>query len=45
MKIGIIGSMQKTENMIEVCNALTALVHNAFMTTLAAPFIGKTDDY
>jgi len=44
MKIGVIGSMQKTEAMIEARNRLRELGHDAFVTTLATPFIGKTDE-
>jgi len=44
MKIGVIGSMQNTERMIEVRDKLISLGHNAFVTTLALPFIGKTDE-
>jgi len=44
MKIGVIGSMQFTEKMIEARDALIALGHDAFLTNLAAPFIGKTDE-
>ncbi|MEI6326960.1 MAG: hypothetical protein WCO78_02445 [Candidatus Roizmanbacteria bacterium] len=44
MKIGVIGSMQYTEKMIEVRDDLIRYGHDAFVTSLAAPFIGKTDD-
>jgi hypothetical protein len=44
MKIGIIGSMQYTEKMLETRDALIALGHEAFVTNLASPFIGKTDE-
>jgi hypothetical protein len=44
MKIGIIGSMQYTEKMLEVRNALNKLGHNAYVTDLHKPFIGKTDE-
>jgi hypothetical protein len=44
MRIGVIGSMQFTERMIEARDALRALGHDAFLTNLAAPFIGKTDE-
>lgn len=43
MKIGVIGSMQLTEKMIELCNELTLAGHEAFISSLAAPFIGKSD--
>jgi hypothetical protein len=44
MKIGIIGSMQHTEKMIEVRDELNKLSHDAFVTDLHEPFIGKTDE-
>ncbi len=42
MKIGIIGSMQYTDRMLEVRDELTALGHEAFLTNLHVAFIGKT---
>lgn len=44
MKIGIIGSMQYTEKMIEARDELIKLGHDAFVTNLSGPFIGKTDE-
>lgn len=44
MKIGIIGSMQFTERMLEVREQLRALGHDAFVTSLHHAFIGKTDN-
>lgn len=44
MKIGVIGSMQNTEKMIEARDILISSGHDAFVTTLAEPFIGKTDE-
>jgi hypothetical protein len=44
MRVGVIGSMQYTEQMIELRDQLKELGHDAFVTTLADPFIGKTDD-
>ena len=44
MKIGIIGSMQYTEKMLGARDELIKLGHDAFMTNLASPFIGKTDE-
>lgn len=44
MRIGIIGSMQYTEKMIETRDELVQLGHNAFVTNLASPFVGKTDE-
>jgi hypothetical protein len=43
MKIGIIGSMQFTEKMIETANKLNDLGHETFMTSFAESFVGKTD--
>ena len=44
MKIGIIGSMQYTEKMLEARDELIKRGHNAFVTNLADTFIGKTDE-
>jgi hypoxanthine phosphoribosyltransferase len=44
MRIGIVGSMHYTEKMIEVQNELIRLGHDAFLSGLAAPFIGKSDE-
>ena len=44
MKIGIIGSMQYTEKMIEARDELIKHGHDTFVTNLASPFIGKTDE-
>jgi hypothetical protein len=44
MKIGVIGSMQYTERMLEVRDKLRTLGHDAFVTDLHTPFIGKTDE-
>jgi len=44
MKIGIIGSMQFTDKMIEFQKKLNALSHNAFITDLHKNMIGKTAD-
>ena len=44
MKIGIIGSMQYTEKMVEVRDELKKMGHEAYLTNLANPFIGKTDE-
>ena len=42
MKIGIIGSMQFTDKMIEVREKLRELGHDAFITDLHKTMIGKT---
>jgi hypothetical protein len=44
MKIGIIGSMQYTEKMLEVRDELIDLGHDAFVTKLHEAFIGKSDE-
>lgn len=44
MKIGVVGSMQYTEKMIELRDKLIELGHDAFVTNLASPFVGKTDE-
>ena len=43
MRIGVIGSMQFTEKMLETRDALRRLGHDAFVTNLADPFVGKSD--
>lgn len=44
MRIGIIGSMQFTEKMLSVRDALIALGHDAFVTELHKAFVGKSDE-
>ena len=44
MKIGIVGSMQFTERMMAYRDELNKLGHEAFLTSLAEPFVGKTDE-
>ena len=44
MKIGIIGSMQFTEKMLEFRDELNKLGHEAFLTDLHESFIGKNDE-
>jgi hypothetical protein len=44
MKIGIVGSMQFAEKMMEVKNELDKMGHKTFMTNFANPFIGKSDE-
>lgn len=44
MKIGVIGSMQYTEKMIEVRDELNKMGHEAFVTSLASPFVGRSDE-
>ena len=44
MKIGIIGSMHLTEDMYEIQGKLKKLGHDAYLTNLSEPFVGKTDE-
>jgi len=44
MKIGIIGSMQFVDRMVEVRDKLKALGHDVFITDLHETMIGKTDE-
>lgn len=44
MKIGIIGSMQFTDKMLEAKEKLFGLGHDAFLTDLHKAMIGKTYD-
>lgn len=44
MKIGVIGSMQYTEKMMEMRDMLVELGHEAFLTNLSQPFVGKSDE-
>lgn len=44
MRIGVIGSMQYTERMLAVRDDLIGLGHDAFVTTLASHFVGKSDE-
>jgi len=44
MKIGIIGSMQFTEKMVEVRDELIKHGHNAFIADFHKPLIGKTTE-
>ncbi|NTU67065.1 MAG: hypothetical protein HGB08_04045 [Candidatus Moranbacteria bacterium] len=41
MQIGIIGSMQFTDKMVEYCDQLKKLGHDAFVTDLHKSMIGK----
>jgi hypothetical protein len=44
MKVGVAGSMQFTEKMMDLCEQLEDLGHEAFMSKFAPYFLGKTDD-
>jgi len=44
MRIGVIGSMQFTEKMLEIRDSLEKLGHKAFLTNFASPFVGKSDE-
>ena len=44
MRIGIIGSMQFTDKMVEVREQLRELGHDAFITDLHKAMVGKNDE-
>lgn len=44
MKVGVAGSMQFTERMMELCEQLEKQGHLAFMSKFAPFFVGKTDE-
>lgn len=44
MRIGVVGSMQFTEKMLGLRDKLIEMGHDAFITSLADPFVGKTDE-
>ena len=44
MRIGIIGSMQYAERMLEARDDLKKLGHDAFVTDLHEDFLGKSDE-
>lgn len=44
MKIGIAGSMNYTEKMVELCEKLRAMGHEVFMSKFADAYIGKTHE-
>jgi len=44
MKIGIIGSMQFTDRMLEVRERLREMGHDAFVTDLHKAMVGKSDE-
>lgn len=44
MRIGVVGSMQYTEKMMDLKERLKKLGHSAYMTVLAEPFVGRTDE-
>ncbi|MGM5488849.1 MAG: hypothetical protein ACQESG_07925 [Nanobdellota archaeon] len=44
MRIGIIGSMQFTDKMLEVRETLREARHDAFVTDLHAAMVGKSDE-
>lgn len=44
MKIGVAGSMQYTEKMMELCEQLRKRGHEPFMSKFADSYIGKTDE-
>ncbi len=44
MRIGVAGSMQFTDKMIEVCEELKKLGHDPFMSSFKDRYVGKTAD-
>lgn len=44
MKIGIIGSLQFVEKMLEARDTLRAMGHDAFTNGLTGPLVGKSDE-
>jgi hypothetical protein len=44
MKIGVAGSMQFTDQMVEVCAELRKLGHDPFMSSFGDRYIGKSAD-
>ena len=44
MKIGIIGSMQFTDKMVEIRDELAEMGHKAFITDLHSSMIGKNEE-
>lgn len=44
MRIGVAGSMQFTERMMELCKQLEELGHSVFMSKFGPHFVGKTDE-
>jgi hypothetical protein len=44
MKIGVVGSMQYTEKMLEIRDKLNRMGHEAFVTTFAPAMAGKSDE-
>lgn len=44
MKIGVAGSMQYTEKMIEIVKQLEAMGHQVFTSKFADEYIGKSDN-
>lgn len=43
MRIGVAGSMQYTDKMIEVCDALKKLGHEVFMSKFGPQYAGKSE--
>jgi hypothetical protein len=44
MKVGVAGSMQFTERMMELCKQLESMGHTVFMSKFGPAFVGKTDE-
>ena len=44
MIIGVAGSMQFTEKMMDLCQKLEAMGHKSFMSKFGPAFVGKSDE-
>jgi hypothetical protein len=44
VRIGVAGSMHHTEKMIELCDQLQRLGHEAFMSKFAGGYVGRSDE-
>jgi hypothetical protein len=44
MRIGVAGSMQYTEKMMEICAELRKLGHDVYMSQFADSYVGKSDE-
>ncbi len=42
MKIGVVGSMQFSEELVKIRDKLRQIGHEAYVTTLVEPFLGKS---
>ncbi len=44
MRIGVVGSMQHIKKMMELRDELAKMGYDSFLTNLAGPFVGKSDE-